>query len=120
MALNIHSDKVGPARVFELEGALDSTTSDKLDARVQTALDAGESFLIFDLARLSYVSSAGLRVFMLARHRLQDRGKVRFSGLNQDVHRVFDVVGVSPRVEIYETVTAALVGPPAPPSGGTS
>jgi anti-sigma B factor antagonist len=112
MALHITSSRVGPAWVIELDGGLDSTTAEKLDAQVQTALDAGETFLIFDLTKLNIVSSAGLRVFMLARQRLLERGRVRFAGLPAEVRKTFEVVNLNTYVELYDSVTDALVAPP--------
>src|SRR5262249_3783519 len=80
MAVLIFTRTAGPALVFDLHGALDNAGAEKLEPRVAEALDAGHKLLIFDLSRLSYISSAGLSVFLAAYRRLQGTGSVRFAG----------------------------------------
>ncbi len=111
MALLTFTRTVGPALVFELHGSLDTTTAEKLTARVSEVLDAGQRLLIFDLGKLTFVTSAGLGVFMTAYRRLQGVGSVRFAGLQEPVRLVFNVTGLATRVELYATMEDALVGP---------
>jgi anti-anti-sigma factor len=111
MALLIFTRQVGPAYVFELHGALDSAAAEKLSPAVSDALDHGHRLIVFDLHKLNFVSSAGLGIFLTAYRRLQGVGHVRFVGLQPPVRLVFNVAGLTPRVEIYNTVEDALVGP---------
>src|SRR4051794_33089734 len=101
MALLIFTREAGPALVFELHGALDNAGAEKLEPKVAEALDAGHKLLIFDLSKLTYVASAGLSVFLAAYRRLQGHGSVRFAGLSDDVRRVFNVTGLTARLELY-------------------
>jgi anti-anti-sigma factor len=112
MALLIFSRVVGNAEVFELHGSLDTAQAEKLEPRVVTAMDGGVKILIFDLTKLTYVVSAGLRIFLMAYRRLGNRG-VRFVGLTPTVRQIFDVAGLSLRVEMYDTIEDAVVGPKA-------
>ena len=100
-----------PAFVFELHGALDNATIGKLEPRVNEAMDAGHHLLLFDLLKLTFISSGGLSLFLAAYRRLQGTGSVRFCGLTEDVRRVFSITGLSARLELYDTVEDALVGP---------
>jgi anti-anti-sigma factor len=111
MALLTFTRTVGPALVFELHGSLDTTAAEKFSGRVSEALDAGQRLLIFDLGKMTFVSSAGLSVFLTAYRRLQGVGGVRFTGLQDSVRLVFNVTGLTTRVELYNTVEDALVGP---------
>jgi anti-sigma B factor antagonist len=111
MALLIFTRTVGPAVVFELHGALDASTEEKLSPQVAEALDSGCKLLIFDLHKLTYVSSAGLAVFLSAYRRLHHAGHVRFAGLQAPVRQVFNVTGLATRLEFYDSVEDALVGP---------
>jgi len=61
--------------------SLDGGTADQLQSLVQGSLDAGHKLLVFDLTALTFVSSAGLSVFLLAYRRLQGKGEVRFEGV---------------------------------------
>jgi anti-anti-sigma factor len=111
MALLTFTRTVGPALVFELHGALDGAGAEKLSPQVSQALDEGHHLLIFDLGKLTFVSSAGLGVFLTTYRRLQGTGHVRFAALQDLVRQVFNVTGLSVRVELYATVADALVGP---------
>jgi anti-anti-sigma factor len=62
-----------------LDGQLDSLTADVLDKSIQTNLAQDTKTLIFDLQKLTFVSSAGLRVFAKARKTLKARGGMYFS-----------------------------------------
>ncbi len=113
MALLTFARRVGPALVFELHGALDAAGAEKLAPQVTRALDEGCHLLLFDLHKLTYVSSAGLSVFLTAYRQLKGKGHVRFAALQDLVGQVFNITGLSVRVEIYKTVEDALVGPVA-------
>ncbi|OAI39462.1 hypothetical protein AYO40_05700 [Planctomycetaceae bacterium SCGC AG-212-D15] len=99
-----HTDTV----VLAIKGSLDVVTSPDLEQKVAALLDAGTRDLVFDLSHLDYVSSAGLRVFMLALKRLAKDGKLRFCGLSKNVRQVFDIAGMSLRATICDTLADAL------------
>jgi anti-anti-sigma factor len=112
MALLLFTRQLGPAHVVELYGSLDNQGVEKLQPRVEEALDAGHKLLLFDLTKLTFLSSAGLSIFLAAHRRLQPAGgAVRFAGLQDAVALVFKVTGLAALFEIYPTVEDALVGP---------
>jgi anti-anti-sigma factor len=85
-----------------LEGQLNALTSPELE-RFVTDLDVQVKTLILDLNRLSFVSSAGLRVFAKARKAMQAReGKLCFVRLSPQVKRVFDIIKVVPPATIFQ------------------
>ena len=75
-----------------LQGRLDTTTSPQLENELKTALD-GVTELIFDLAGLEYISSAGLRVLLSAQKTMNKQGSMTIRNVNSDVMDVFDVTG---------------------------
>ena len=75
-----------------LQGRLDTTTSPQLENELKTALD-GITELIFDLAGLEYISSAGLRVLLSAQKTMNKQGSMTIRNVNSDVMDVFDVTG---------------------------
>jgi anti-sigma B factor antagonist len=109
MPLTIATEPHGPVLVFALTGSLDATTADALERQVSDALDGGTKSLLFDLTNLDYVSSVGLRVFLVAYRRLQPAGgKLQFCGLKPLVRQVFDITGMTARVEMYPGRAEAL------------
>jgi anti-anti-sigma factor len=72
-------------------------------------VDAGSRRLVLDLTDLVYVSSAGIRVFLLAARQLRGRGTLLLAAPSPMVRQVFDIAGVDEFVDICDT-TAAAVG----------
>jgi anti-sigma B factor antagonist len=65
------SDPTAPY-VLMATGRLDALTSPHLDAELLGLSAAGESTIIVDLSAVTYISSSGLRVLLLA-HRRQEK-----------------------------------------------
>ncbi|OYQ64868.1 anti-sigma F factor antagonist [Pseudanabaena sp. SR411] len=88
-----------------LDGQLDSLTAPNLDKSIQTSLTQNIKTLIFDLQSLSFISSAGLRVFAKTRKTLKSReGDVFFINITPQVKKVFDIVKAVPISEVFANV----------------
>lgn len=75
-------------------GRLDSTSSPELERVLLENLDAGTKRLLFDFSSLDYISSAGLRVVLLAGKRLRPvQGKMALVGMRDVVREVFEMSG---------------------------
>jgi len=79
--------------VVSVSGRLDSSNADELEQAV-SAID-GVSELIFDIAGLEYLSSAGLRVLLVTQRKMNRQGKMIGRGANETVRDIFDVTGFS-------------------------
>ena len=102
MALHILTESPEPTTMtLILEGHLDAVTSPDLE-RFTSHLGTEVKTLVFDLGKLSYISSAGLRIFAKARKTMHSReGKVCFVNLSPQVQKVFDIVKVVPYEDIF-------------------
>ena len=92
--MTITKKQDGGAMTIALEGRLDTTTAPELESEIKSALD-GVSALTFDLAKLDYISSAGLRVLLLAQKTMNRQGKMKLIKASEIVREVFDVTGFS-------------------------
>jgi anti-anti-sigma factor len=102
-------------KIIELSGRIDNVTSSAVEATLDTALDAMPSALILDLAGVTFVSSIGLRVLLMAakRCRKQDAGLALYSVAPQ-IASVFRLSGLNTFFPIYDSREAALAAfPPA-------
>lgn len=77
-----------------LSGRLDTTTAPELEAEFQKSLD-GIQTLILDMKNLSYLSSAGLRVLLMAQKTMNKQGQMRVCHVNETIMDVFEVTGFS-------------------------
>lgn len=98
-----------PAWVVELDGFLDAHTAPQLERTFQEMLDKGRYNLIVDFQNLSYISSAGLGVFMAFIEDVrQNQGDIKLAGMTPKVFNVFDLLGFPMLYEIYDDRTDAL------------
>ena len=74
-------------------GRLDAVTSPELGEILQ-AIPADLTELVFDLSGLEYISSAGLRVFLMAHHKL-GKDSVVIANVSEAVRDIFDTTGFS-------------------------
>lgn len=77
-----------------LSGRLDTNTSPELEEKVKNNINNIEE-LVFDLKDLSYVSSAGLRVFLLAQKIMNKQGKMIVKNVSEEVKEIFTITGFS-------------------------
>lgn len=111
--MEVTKAKTGAVLVVALNGRLDAGTTPLVEKEIIGAIDTGEKWLLLDLAGMDYVSSIGLRVFVLAAKRLKTAGGgARFCGVREPVQRIFDMAGLSLRMEIFPSQEAALAGFP--------
>lgn len=77
-----------------IEGRLDSLTSPQLEAEIHGKLD-GVAHLIFDLSKLSSISSSGLRVLLLTQKIMDAQGDMLIKGMPSKIREIFDETGFS-------------------------
>ena len=92
--MTINKKLDGSTLTIALEGRLDTTTSPQLESELQDAL-GGVTELIFDLEKLEYISSAGLRVLLTAQKTMNAQGSMVLHNTSDDIKEIFDVTGFS-------------------------
>ena len=90
--MNIERKKDGNALTLVLEGRLDTMTAPQLDAVLKEALPGVET-LTFDLEKLDYISSAGLRVLLSAQKAMNQQGAMKVKNANEMILEIFEVTG---------------------------
>jgi len=103
MTLQIHTHPPdSTTATLHLEGSLDAVTAPELDEFLSTKLDPAAQILVLDLAKLRFVSSAGLRIFAKAQKLMKSRdGKTLFVNLSPQVQRVFEIVKIASNMQIF-------------------
>jgi len=89
--------------IVKLTGSLDTATAPELEKQLTPVLAAQTRNLVFDLAQLKFISSAGLRVFANARKTLRERGgQASFLNMQPQIQEVFDIMKALPGVAIFK------------------
>lgn len=93
---------------ISLEGELDAASSIQVDEVIQKWLQEGTTFFHIDCTSLTYISSAGLGVFMSYVEEInQNGGKMIFSDMSPKVFNVFELLGLNQVMTIVGTVQEA-------------
>jgi anti-anti-sigma factor len=105
MALKITVDAKEPPTIT-LVGRLDTDTAPDLDGTLTKVLERkGIKRLVFDLAALDYLISAGIRCFVRARKAIEPGGgKVAIVNPQPSVRKVLDIVKAIPAGGIFANV----------------
>ena len=90
--MKITMNRNGNELIVSLEGRLDTLTAPELEEQLEPALDGVEK-LIFDLAELKYISSAGLRVLLTAMQVMEEQGEMIVKNVTSEVMEIFEVTG---------------------------
>ena len=90
--MNIVKTQNGGARTIALEGRLDTVTAPELESAINGSLE-NINELIFDLAKLDYVSSAGLRVLLSAQKTMNKRGSMTVTNVKPEIMDIFEITG---------------------------
>lgn len=90
--MEINKTQEGSKLNISLVGRLDTVTSPQLQEMLDNSLD-GVTELVFDFAKLDYISSAGLRVLLATNKKMVKAGKMIIRNVNDVVQEVFDMTG---------------------------
>lgn len=107
--MNIETEQRGDILIVRPLGRLDSSNSPELEHLLSGHLDAGCQRLVLDFSRLGYISSAGLRVVLLAGKKLRaSQGKIVLTSLQDMVREVFDMSGFLALFAVAQTLDEGL------------
>lgn len=91
--MNVTSSKNEKTLTVTVQGSVDTVTAPELDKYLQENIE-NVTELIFDFAAVDYISSAGLRVIMMANQTMEEcDGSVTVRNVNEDVMEVFEMTG---------------------------
>ncbi len=107
--MNIGEQKVQDIVVLLPGGRLDSNTAEAFEQTVMGKIEGGESRLVIDFSELDYISSAGLRVLLMAAKRIKsEQGAMALCGLKSHIREVFEISGFLPILTIVDDRATAL------------
>ena len=99
--MNIERKKEGSKLTVLLEGELDALSAPALNDLVKNELsDVTE--LVFDLEKLEYTSSAGLRVFLSAQKTMNKQGNMVVKHVPDSIMDILEVTGFMEILTIEE------------------
>ena len=92
--MKIEINKNGTALTIIPEGRLDTITSPEFENTVIENI-TGITDLTFDLNKVVYLSSAGIRVCMRTQKIMLEQGQMELVNVKKDIMEVFEMVGLT-------------------------
>lgn len=74
------------------EGRLDTITAPQLESELRSSLE-GMTELVFDLEKLVYISSAGLRVLLSAQKTMNKQGTMVLKNVRPEIMEILEITG---------------------------
>jgi anti-anti-sigma factor len=97
-------ERGGAVLRVSLDGSLDGITAPQLDADLTARIRSGVNLLVLDMKRLSYISSAGLRVVFKAAKALRPMGgSVALANRQPQIVKVFEIVKALPDMQVFKS-----------------
>ncbi len=99
----------GDVNVVYLKGYLDAHTAPVLENTFSNLIEKSKYSIVVNFKDLSYISSAGLGVFMAFIEKIRDNnGDIKLSTMSDKVFNIFDLLGFPLLYEIYKSEEEAV------------
>ena len=96
------------AIVVTADGRVDGTNARDFQSALETVIEASDQAVILDMERLTYISSAGLRVILLAAKSLQRKeATLSICSLSDPIREIFSVSGFDQIINAHPPATQA-------------
>jgi anti-sigma B factor antagonist len=108
--MNVQTSQFKRCDVIHAEGRVDSQSAPQLNIAFDALIAAGKYHIVLDLSKVSFFSSAGLRVLINTQKTCKryNRGEIVLAAVPENIKSALDLAGFIPLFNIYDDVTAAV------------
>lgn len=110
MRIDVKWREEGDTAIAAVLGRIDETSSDRFRALIEEGLeDSAPRALVMDFARVSYISSAGLRVCLTLAKRLRETGQAfAICSLSEFNRQIVAVSGFDKLIMVHDDPESAI------------
>ncbi|MBU1099899.1 MAG: STAS domain-containing protein [Bacteroidetes bacterium] len=106
---NVNVRGVGSVSVIDVKGYLDAHTAPDLENAFNSLLENDQFKVVVNFNDLTYISSAGLGVFMAYVETMRENsGDIKFSNMQDSVYNIFDLLGFPVLYEFFKDEVEAV------------
>ena len=106
--MNVETSQTGSTAVAAVSGRVDSANAKEFEEELSAIIDKGATGLVVDCGELNYISSAGLRVFLIAiRKTSAAGGGLALCRVPDHINEVLEISGFSRLAKVFDTVEEA-------------
>jgi anti-anti-sigma factor len=109
--MNVQITPSADYTLVAVEGRIDTTNASEFEKPMMEVIERGVSIIILDCSGLNYISSSGLRVFLVVQKKMMaTKGQFRLSNLQPGIKEIFDISGFSSIFSVFTDTQAAIKG----------
>ena len=97
--MNITTNLEGTKLTVAVEGKLGTTSASELEKALKNSIN-GVTELVFDLEKLEYMASAGLRVLLASAKVMKKQGTMKIVNVTEPVMDVFTFTGMADVMDV--------------------
>ncbi len=99
--MNINTIKEDKTVIISIDGRLDTLTAPELENEIKLQADECEKITL-NLSKLEYISSAGLRVLVMAHKLMSEKGGFTVRSANKNVMEILKITNLSSVLNIED------------------
>ena len=106
--MNVETSHTRTTAVAAVSGRVDSANAKEFEEELSAIIDKGSTGLVVDCGELNYISSAGLRVFLIAiRKTSAAGGGLALCRVPDHIQEVLEISGFSRLAKVFDTAEEA-------------
>lgn len=108
--MKIDAKQLKRVDLLKVSGRLDSSSDFRLQQTMKEIMDNGRFRIVLDFSDLQFISSGGIRVLIagVRAARRWNRGDIRLAALSPYVKKTFEMAGLMPIFQIFDTDVEAV------------
>lgn len=107
--MNLTIEKINDFSILNIDGRIDTSNFSVLEAKIDQLISSGAKNIIFNCAGMNYISSSGLRVFLVTQKKtIQMQGRLYLCNMQPAIKEIFFISGFNSIFSIFDTLEEAL------------
>jgi anti-anti-sigma factor len=107
--MNVNVLKSDDYSIISIEGRVDTTNADEFEKAVMEVVESGINKIILNCSGLNYISSSGLRVFLIVQKKMMaTKGQLRLCSLLPGIREIFEISGFTTIFSIFPDQESAV------------
>jgi anti-sigma B factor antagonist len=109
ISVEVRQEEKSGITLVDITGVVDTGTTLILDDRLSALLREKKYKLIFNMEKVTYVSSAGWGLFISLLHKTREHGgDIKLASMSNEVRNVFNLLAFSNLIHAHKNVEEAL------------
>ena len=107
--MNVQVESSKEYTIVIVAGRIDSTNASEFEKPMMEVIEGGCTKIILDCSGLNYISSSGLRIFLIVlKKMIAVKGQFSLCNLQPGIKEIFDISGFSSIFSVFPDKEAAL------------